>query len=372
MVINININGRLAQYVPSDQIPVCGNSTDTAKFTFDEEWNDVAKKTARFIWGNEHHDEEIKADNTCKVPMFLRTRKVLIGVYAGEAPEDEDCLSTTNAEVEYKISARCTSSVPSAGTGKNYTNEAKGYATEAKGYADEAKAAADEIETLEGKVTDLTYAVDVMEGITGLEGTNFITVKKSTTENSVVLGTWYPEDAWFDGLFADNSIFKIDKIAGGVRCWVDDNASNGFSRCAIKSATFAGKKLFEIPDELIARLDGYGLAYGLEHDNFIMFGESGVYYVQNCYWNSAKFDWGISDPPVCLEPLAKPIITDITDYVNFSGYCEFSNEYGGNPATEAEATMTFEVVEFHDIDNQASFNPYGYPVTLNFEIVGVQ
>lgn len=130
MVINITVKDRIATYVPSDLIPICGNNRDTVKFEFDEEWSGYEKKTARFIWGNEHHDEEFEGDS-CPAPMFLRTNKVLIGVYVGEAPEDEDCLASTNAEVEYRFSARCTSSVASAGTGENYTNEAKGAAARA-------------------------------------------------------------------------------------------------------------------------------------------------------------------------------------------------------------------------------------------------
>jgi hypothetical protein len=79
MIINIKIEKRIATYIPSDEIPVCGSNLDTVKFTFDKEWDAYPDKFARFIYGTDHHDEPIDGD-TCKVPMFINVKKVLIGV----------------------------------------------------------------------------------------------------------------------------------------------------------------------------------------------------------------------------------------------------------------------------------------------------
>lgn len=138
MIINIEVKNRIATYRSTGSDPVCGSNTDQVRFTFDAEWDDIIVKTARFIWGDQYHDEEFRGD-TCPVPMFSDITKVYIGVYAGEPVIGEPSLSTTKAEVPYGLSVRCGYTVPSPQTGESFTNQAKGYAMEAKAAVDDAR-----------------------------------------------------------------------------------------------------------------------------------------------------------------------------------------------------------------------------------------
>lgn len=160
MSFNIEVKKRVATFKPTeDQEPlVCGNSGYKAVFNFDEDWNGITKKTARFKWNTNHMDVEFNG-NECEIPVITNAEICTVGVYAGEIPDGEDAFSTTDAVIHCKLGTRCGFSTPSAGTGANYTNEAKGYAVEAKaaakvaeGYAEEAKE-----ESAEVKAYDAYY-----------------------------------------------------------------------------------------------------------------------------------------------------------------------------------------------------------------------
>lgn len=142
MILNVDVKKRVATYIPSDEKPVCGNSTDQVKFTFDEEWSAHDAKTARFKWNNIYHDVEFTGD-TCDVPVITNAQSFSVGVFVGESGVDETVLSSTTAVIPCKLSVRCGKSSASNGTGGNYTNEARGYAAQAKTSADNAEDAAE-------------------------------------------------------------------------------------------------------------------------------------------------------------------------------------------------------------------------------------
>lgn len=163
MLLNVEIKNRVARYIPSDETPVCGNSGDQIKFTFDNEWANVENKTARFKWNGRHEDVEFSGD-TCDVPVITTTEKFTVGVYAGEVPEAEDILSTTEATIQIRLSVRCGKTSATNNTGANYTNEARGYAAECK-------KAAEQLEACKGmeKVGTLSVACEIGYDENGME-----------------------------------------------------------------------------------------------------------------------------------------------------------------------------------------------------------
>ncbi len=141
MIINISVKNRVATYLHTEEAPVCGNSTDQVKFLFDEEWSAHEKRTARFFWGNQYHEEPFTGD-TCPLPMFIQTNRIQIGVYAGVPMEGETSLATTKATVPYLTSVHCTEAQPTAITVEGYVHEAKVAALEAESFAQEAEISA--------------------------------------------------------------------------------------------------------------------------------------------------------------------------------------------------------------------------------------
>lgn len=169
MVINIEVKNRVATYRSLGSDPVCGSNNDTVKFHFDEEWQSVGVKTARFVWGNRYFDQEFEGDS-CKAPMFVNLTRVYVGVYAGEPVEEEPAWATTKAEVPYRLSVRCGYHPANPESGNGYTNEAKGYAMEAQAAAELAIAAAAEGESVVEEVRTMMGSVqDQIEEAYGLE-----------------------------------------------------------------------------------------------------------------------------------------------------------------------------------------------------------
>lgn len=177
MIINIEVKNRIATYRSLGSDPVCGSNNDTVKFHFDEEWQDVVVKTARFVWGNRYYDREFEGDS-CPAPMFVNLSRVYVGVYAGEPVEEEPSFASTKAEVPYRLSVRCGYHPANPESGNGYTNEAKGYAMEAQAAAElaiaaaasgegvvaEARAVVEEVQTeLDGLHQDIEAAKGLME-----------------------------------------------------------------------------------------------------------------------------------------------------------------------------------------------------------------
>lgn len=102
--IEISVRDRIAWQTNKEEY-ICGNGDFAVDFVFDQEWNEAENKTARFIHGGQHTDV-VFTGSRCAVPKIFGTRKMKIGVYAG------DLQTTTPAEVACKKSILCDSGLP--------------------------------------------------------------------------------------------------------------------------------------------------------------------------------------------------------------------------------------------------------------------
>ena len=88
---------------------VCGNSGYTVTFTFDAEWDQAGKKTARFTYvrdGKRQRTDVELTGNTVNVPAVYRTMELQVGVYAG------DLVTSTPARIPCEKSIVCDSCGP--------------------------------------------------------------------------------------------------------------------------------------------------------------------------------------------------------------------------------------------------------------------
>lgn len=131
-ILHVNVANKVATYQKRDGAIVCGNRDYQLKFTFDAEWAEHSKKTARFLWGGDYFDVEFTGD-TCDVPMISGTKTVEVGVYAG------DLETTTGAEIPCLLSILCKGGAPHPETGQHYTSEAVAAANAAKASETNAK-----------------------------------------------------------------------------------------------------------------------------------------------------------------------------------------------------------------------------------------
>lgn len=99
--LRIIVVDKIATYLHRDGEIVCGNSDYQIVFTFDDEWDDITTKTARFRWGGENHDVKFEG-TTCPVPVINDATEVIVGVFADE-------ISTTPVVIPCKRSILCSS-----------------------------------------------------------------------------------------------------------------------------------------------------------------------------------------------------------------------------------------------------------------------
>lgn len=78
--IKIKIKEKIAQ--SHNFYIVCGNSDYIVQFEFDEEWENEAVKTARFVWNGQYKDVVFEGDS-CDMPIINDASKVTVGVFAG-------------------------------------------------------------------------------------------------------------------------------------------------------------------------------------------------------------------------------------------------------------------------------------------------
>lgn len=64
-------------------VPVCDNNDYVIIFDFDEEWNSLKTKTARFIY-NKNYTDVIFDGNKCPLPIIRNTNSFTVGVFAGD------------------------------------------------------------------------------------------------------------------------------------------------------------------------------------------------------------------------------------------------------------------------------------------------
>ena len=320
MVLNVDIKNGVATYKEGDELPICGNSGYTIKFTFDEEWSEHEAKTARFKWGGTHKDVEFTGD-TCEVPVVENTQVLIVGVYAGELPEDGFMLSTTDTSINYRLSTRCGKTTANPTTGQNYTNEARGYAAEAKAAeigartaAAEAKEVAEdvstyELKTLKNDINRLGHDIAVLENNDYMIDTTVLETRKTTlfemptkeitdTDGSTKIVRAYESTVKLVALYPHFTVSvydynTTDMVERGVVC------KNFVKTVSVKNnSTGEIREVFSLSDELISLLAQYemGLSRGTVDANYIYFGANGrVYYVQNVYIPTDK-DFGLEVP----------------------------------------------------------------------------
>lgn len=111
-VINIEVRNKIAEQI-DNAVYVCGNSDFVVIFDFDEEWNDLDVKTARFIHSAGYTDVVFEG-NACKMPVISNTYNIKVGVFAG------NLCTTTPALVSAKKSILCEDGLPAAPTDDVY------------------------------------------------------------------------------------------------------------------------------------------------------------------------------------------------------------------------------------------------------------
>lgn len=101
--IKISILNKVATVEGAPRL-ICGNSDYVISFDFDEEWQGIDNKVARFVFiqdGTKKYIDVKIRGNTCTAPMLTNIERVRIGVYA------ENIATTTGAEVRCKKSILC-------------------------------------------------------------------------------------------------------------------------------------------------------------------------------------------------------------------------------------------------------------------------
>lgn len=101
--ISINVAKKLASVIGAPVI-ICGNSDYSITFTFDEEWETMDLKTARFVYkrdGALKFIDVVFSGRTTAVPVLSNIDEVYVGVYSGELH------TTTPARIICKKSILC-------------------------------------------------------------------------------------------------------------------------------------------------------------------------------------------------------------------------------------------------------------------------
>lgn len=116
MHIKINI---VDKYAMTEGAPVivCGNDGYFVQFTFDEEWDGLDVKTARFVYVREgaiKHTDVVFTGDTVPVPVLANTKEVRVGVFAG------DLRTSTPARIPCARSIRCGTGAPVDPTPSQY------------------------------------------------------------------------------------------------------------------------------------------------------------------------------------------------------------------------------------------------------------
>ena len=108
MAIDIEIKAKRAAAIGEPTI-VCGNNDYVIQFIFDEEWNGLDVKTARFVYvqgGMVKKTDVVFTGDTVLVPVMANTREVLVGVFAG------DLRTSSPARIPCEPSIRCGTGAP--------------------------------------------------------------------------------------------------------------------------------------------------------------------------------------------------------------------------------------------------------------------
>ena len=128
--LNVIITNKVAVYSQRGGEIVCGNDDYQIKFTFDSEWDAFSAKTARFKWNGAFYDVPFTG-NTVTVPRLINTKKLEVGVYAGDVMH-----TSTGAIIKCVPSSLCGTTVQAPGSDAPYYAMAKAEADRAEEAAD--------------------------------------------------------------------------------------------------------------------------------------------------------------------------------------------------------------------------------------------
>lgn len=128
-IIDITVRDKIATHV-GDAYYVCGNSDFVVRFDFDEEWDALDVKTARFIREDGAYHDQVFSGSECPVPIISNTNNVRVGVFAGNLS------TTTAARVPAVKSILCPGGVP-ASPGDDVYNQIMEEVNETRGVANE-------------------------------------------------------------------------------------------------------------------------------------------------------------------------------------------------------------------------------------------
>ena len=143
-IINITVRDKIATHV-GDAYYVCGNSDFVVHFDFDEEWDALDVKTARFIRQDGAYHDQVFSGSECPVPIISNTNDVRVGVFAG------NLCTTTPARVPAVKSILCPGGVPAA-PGDDVYNQIMQEVNETRGAAEEN---AKGLEAARGEIPDV-------------------------------------------------------------------------------------------------------------------------------------------------------------------------------------------------------------------------
>lgn len=188
-IIKINIANKRPT-VDGRPVIVCHNNYQI-QFTFDEEWDEAAEKTARFIWrrdGKLRHQDVPITDNTVEIPILSKVHCVHVGVYT------TDMHTTTPAKIECEYSVLCHSGETSPGLPPNNTGS-DGFSPIAK-VTQTADGATIEITDKDGTTTAvITNGKNGKDGYTPVKGVDYFDGKDGENGYTPIKGTDYYTEA---------------------------------------------------------------------------------------------------------------------------------------------------------------------------------
>lgn len=100
MTLHVDVVNKVATYQKRDGCIVCGNSGYQIEFSFDSEWDGVAKQAVLVVNGNALRVNIV--GNKCDVPIIRNVDKVVVGVYSESAG-----MATTGTEIPCRKSILC-------------------------------------------------------------------------------------------------------------------------------------------------------------------------------------------------------------------------------------------------------------------------
>ena len=424
--IKINVVDKVAT-AEGNPFIVCGNSDYTIAFNFDKAWDGYNAKTARFSY--EQDGEEIIAEvpfagNSCKAPVIHDTKKVFVGVYAG------DILSTTRCGINCKVSILDGDGIEHEDPPADVYNEIVNICNDAVTAAVEAEAAATEFEatsretfanavkgSAEGEIVriddvspvehnvavkvehaDLTSVTvtrcgknlinhelirnrSVTNGITITREGDIITLNGALTANSGLLDTAFCMCGGVNNYYTLSYQHLGGTIVGDVSiCIGDSNLPNdqrqSWVALALKNGDSA--KTFQLRKSYIRDFWLYAIG-GAVFDNFVikLQFEKGN---NKTEYETSNFSTYTPNADGTIEGITSlsPTMTLLTDNAGAVIHCEYNKDTNRALAAmkTADGTVVSQNADFAEVAEWADGNPdnedrTGYFVCANVPVEGI-